>query len=61
MKITKKDVRSEFKYCRDLMRQADEAMKNPDIDLSDAESIALELSASSSVFFCWVEQQQGNN
>ncbi len=52
-KTTKAQVRSDFKYARELMRQADTAMKNDDIE--ELSIIAHELVGSANVLFQYME------
>ena len=56
-KTTKSRVRSDFKYARELMRQADAAMKSGTYDLEDLQSIESELIACMSTFSQWIEEQ----
>ena len=56
-KTTKGQVRSDFKYARELMRQAEVAMKNDDID--ELSIIAHELVGSASVLFRYMEERGG--
>ena len=56
-KTTKKDVRSDFRHARYLMRLADEAMRNPETDWSDVEAIANELVACIATFSQYVEER----
>ena len=55
---TKSQVRSDFKYAREMMRQADAAMKSGSTDFEDMESIANEMIAAASTFAQWVEEQK---
>lgn len=57
-KTTKRSVRSDFKYARELMRQADYAMKSGSRDFDDLESIANELIACVATFSQWIEDQR---
>lgn len=57
-KTTKKEVRSDFKHARYLMRLAEEAMRNNESDWADAEVIANELVACAATFAQYVEEQQ---
>ena len=57
-RTTKKEVRSDFRHARYLMRLADEAMRNPETDWVDAETIANELVACAATFSQYVEEQQ---
>jgi hypothetical protein len=53
--ITKQTVRSSFKYQRELMRQAENFLSaKGDIDFQDAEQLAMELTANSSIFDQWL-------
>jgi hypothetical protein len=59
---TKGEVRSDFKYARELMRKAEEIMKNSKNvedwrESSEAGQIALELSASASTFLQYVYEK----
>ena len=54
---TKAEVRSEFKYARELMRQAETAMKNNDID--ELSILAHELVGSANVLFRYMEERKG--
>ena len=56
-KTTKAQVRSDFKYARELMRQAEVAMKNDDID--ELSIIAHELVGSANVLFRYMEERGG--
>jgi hypothetical protein len=53
---TKAQVRSDFKYARELMRQADTAMKNDDIE--ELSIIAHELVGSANVLFQYTEERK---
>lgn len=55
---TKSHVRSDFRYAREMMRQADAAMKSGSADFEDMESIANELIAAASTFAQWIEEQK---
>ena len=55
---TKSQVRSDFRYARFLMRQADDVMKSGSTDFEDMESIANEMIAAASTFAQWVEEQK---
>lgn len=57
-RITKKEVRSDFKHARYLMRLAEAAMRNPETDWADAEVIANELVACAATFAQYVQEQQ---
>lgn len=57
-KTLKKDVRSDFKHARYLMALAEQAMRNPETDWTDAEVIANELVACAATFAQYVEEQQ---
>jgi hypothetical protein len=54
---TKAQVRSEFKYARELMRQAETAMKNNDSD--ELSILAHELIGSANVLFRYMEERKG--
>jgi hypothetical protein len=54
---TKAQVRSEFKYARELMRQAETAMKNNDSD--ELSILAHELVGSANVLFRYMEERKG--
>jgi hypothetical protein len=54
---TKAQVRSEFKYARELMRQAETAMKNNDSD--ELSILAHELIGSANVLFRYMEERRG--
>jgi hypothetical protein len=56
-KTTKSQVRSNFKYVRELMRQAEVAMKNDDIE--ELSIIAHELIGSANVAFAYMEERGG--
>ena len=56
--VTKSNVRSDFRYARELMRQADAAMKANSTDFHDLESIANELIACVATFSQWIEDQR---
>jgi hypothetical protein len=61
MATTKKDVRSNFKYVRFLMQEADKVMKQGADDYSESSAagqLALELTASAATFGQWLEEQQ---
>lgn len=58
MKTTKKEVRSDFRYARHLMRLAEAAIVNADTDWADAEEIANELIACAATFAQYVEEQR---
>lgn len=55
---TKSQVRSDFKYAREMMRQADAVMRSSSKNFEDMESIANELIAAASTFAQWVEEQK---
>lgn len=61
-KITKAQVRSDFKYIRFLMQEAEKVMKDKSItdfsESSQAGQMALELIASASIFQQWLETQE---
>ena len=64
-KVTKGQVRSDFKHARFLMQEAEKVMKNSkDIsnwsESGDAGQLALELSASASTFLAWVNEMDNN-
>lgn len=63
METTKSQVRSDFKYARELMRQADAAMRSyrpvpGENDYEDMRAIANELIACVATFEQWVEEAQ---
>ena len=55
MKTTKTQVRSDWAYARELMRQADTALKADNLD--ELSEIALELSAASSTLIQYLEDR----
>jgi|OM-RGC.v1.035757339 hypothetical protein len=57
-RITKSHVRTNFRYARDLMRQADAAMKSNTHDFDDLASIESELIACVATFSQWIEDQR---
>lgn len=60
-KTTKTQVRSDFSYARELMRQADELMKAGITDFSEsgeAGQIANELTASASTFLQYLDERR---
>ena len=57
METTKSQVRSNFTYVRELMRQADVAMKNDDIH--ELSIIAHEIVGSANVLFAYMEERGG--
>ena len=57
-KTTKRSVRSDFKYARELMRQADLAMKASSLDFDDLALIESELIACTATFSQWIEEQR---
>lgn len=56
--VTKSQVRNNFKYAREMMRQADELMKADEVDLTFAQEIAAELTACVATFAEWVDDKQ---
>ena len=59
-RITKSDVRSEFAYMRQLMRTADQMMRDADIDCSlgsDFEQLSLELIGCAHTLNAYIEQR----
>lgn len=59
-RITKAKVRSDFAYMRELMRRADEMMRQADIDCSlgsDFEQLSLELIGSAHTLNAYLEQR----
>lgn len=59
-RISKSKVRSQFGYMRYLMRQAEEMMRQEDIDCSlgsDFEQLSLELIASATTLNAYIEQR----
>lgn len=54
-KVTKSQVRSNFRYAREMMRQAEAAMKANSTDFADMTSIANELIACAATFAEYVE------
>jgi hypothetical protein len=54
---TKAQVRSDFKYAREMMRQAEVAMKSNDIE--ELSVIAHEFMACSSTLFQYMEERGG--
>lgn len=57
-KTTKKNVRSDFRYARELMRQADQAMTANRSDFDNLDEIANELIACVATFSQWIEEQR---
>lgn len=57
-RTTKKQVRSDFKHARYLMRLAEQAMCEIDTDWSETQVIANELIACAATFAQYVEEQQ---
>lgn len=55
MQYTKSEVRSEFKYARELMRQAETLIKNDDV--AELRDIACELIAAASTLAAYVEER----
>ncbi len=66
MEYTKSDVRSGFKYARELMQEANKMMKDKTItdftNDSDFGQLANELIASVTTLQCWLDEmiQKGN-
>lgn len=60
-RVTKADVRSHFKYARQLMQEADKMMKDKSItdftNDSDFGQLANELTASVSMLHIWLDEQ----
>lgn len=59
-RITKSHVRSEFAYMRELMRRADQMMRQPDTDCSlgsDFEQLSLELIGCAHTLNAYIEQR----
>lgn len=60
MEYTKADVRSGFKYARELMQEANKMMKDKTItdftNDSDFGQLANELTASVSILHCWLDE-----
>lgn len=59
--ITKSEVRSDFKYIRSLLQQADFQMTGKNFQSESAQEIANELVAAATNFLVWVEQQEEAN
>ena len=57
---SKGSVRSDFRYVRDLMRQAETLMQNRNWDQKEADDIANNLIAAVTTFAQYVEDQQQN-
>lgn len=57
-KTTKSHVRRDFQHARELMRQADYAMKSGSRDFDDLASIESELIACVATFSQWIEEQR---
>ena len=56
---TKHAVRFSFKYQRELMRQAENFLSaKEDINFRDAEQLAMELTANSSIFDQWLHDMK---
>jgi len=64
MTTSKGQVRSDFKYLRELMRQAEAIMKNDKNisdwrEASDAGQIANAMTAAAGTFSAWIEESKG--
>ena len=57
-KTTKHHVRSDFKYAREMMRQANEAMRSNSTDYDRMEEIANEMMACAATFAQYIEEQK---